>query len=273
MSKKICKRLLSYLLVLCFLVFSSCSSVDKTTLKESNILPPAKGWSQPATQAARPATARRIDLPMDVAVHLSEPDDSRFHWTARERGKMASWGRELKAKRITNQFFLMSKLVSTGNSLDEIRRAAKLHGADVVLVIKSSGELEESWNPLAIFYLTILGYYIFPGSSAEAMLVANAVVLDVESGVPLFSIEAQGSKSSLSPGGWLDSQEVVRKASAKARSALGKEFTAGMYELANKLRTAAVKSRAVKKRMKKKRRVRQHRLPKPKPTLPKVIYR
>lgn len=178
---------------------------------------------------------------MTIAVHISPPENDDWRLTAYDRGKIAGWAKRLQRERIVDSLLLMSSLVSTGNSLAEIRQAAQRHGASTVLVLQGEGQQRESWNPLALTYLTILGYYIFPGSHAESVFVLRGALLDVQTGKSLLEIETEGKDSRFAPGAWLDSHNNRRTAQKRAVRRFGKKFDAQINALVKTTPKAAPK--------------------------------
>ena len=228
------------------------SSIDRAVLEEDIALPPAQGTSQgSATRLRSERIARKIAnvrrsrqstrVPMTVAVHLYGPDNNDWRWTAADRGKITSWGRELRDEGVVDGMFVMSELVSTGSSLDEIRLAAAKHGGDAVLVLKASAELDSGLNPLSVFYLTLVGYFIVPGSGADALMMANGVVLDVDSGQAFMSIAAEGEGSTFAPGGFLNENKAMDRAKSKTLGRLRSQFLEGMREVAKRLKAQAIR--------------------------------
>ncbi len=246
------------ILLLAAVVSTSCSSdINRKVLEEDIILPPAQETAQDRASRSRNeritqkiANARRSQqsgkLPMTVAVHLFGPDGVGWRWTSGDRGTITSWGRELRKDGIVDTMFVMSELVSTGSSLDEIRLAAARHGADAVFVLKASAELDSGLNPFSLFYLTLIGYYIFPGSGADALMMANGVVLNVDSGQAYMSISAEGEGSTFAPGGFLDENKAMDRAKQETLKKLRPQFLDGMREVAKRI--------AARKRVKKKKR-------------------
>jgi hypothetical protein len=205
-----------------------CSGIDRKALQKDSELPPAGiEVSETSTGPSRP-----LSLPLKVAVYLAVPGDETWNWTAYDRGVIASWGKKLKSDGVLDELLLMSSFSASGGSLSEIRQAASILDSDLVLVMQASGQINEGWNPLALFYLTLIGYYILPGSHADAVMLANGTILEVESGRSLAAFAVEGKDSTIAPGGWIDSDEVRRKARARALRAWGKKFDTSLRTIA-----------------------------------------
>ena len=110
--------------------------------------------------------------------------------------------------------------------LKTLRIAAARAHADGLLIYSTEAGYEYQPNALSVFYLTIVGAFIVPGSEGSALVVSKAVLLDVKTGYIYRVLEAYGEASSLAPPALLDEEELeftARKEALQKLAALAAE--------------------------------------------------
>lgn len=108
------------------------------------------------------------------------------------------------------------------NDLKTLRIAAARAHADGLLIYSTEAGYEYRPNALSLFYLTIVGAFIVPGSEGSALVVSKAVLLDVKTGYIYRVFEAYGEESSLAPVALLNEEELEFKARKQALGALAR---------------------------------------------------
>ncbi len=194
---------------------TGCSSIDRRQIERQSALPTPETearMSGPEEEDFADRIRRLPESPRTLAVHLFEPYDAYFNWTAADSGEIVGWKSALEHPELFDSMFVMSGVFSTGNSLAEIRYAAAQHGANTVLTINAGGDVSNGYNPLALFYITILGYFIFPGSSGSALFNANGVVLDVATGQVLARLSTQTTGFTIAPGFFYNPRSAIAEA-------------------------------------------------------------
>lgn len=91
----------------------------------------------------------------------------------------------------------------------DIRRQAARYGADVVLVLTPKSDLQSEANVLSLFYLTIVGIWIAPGSERDHKYSIDASMWDVRNGYLYATAYSEVQKNRTRPLGWLDHSEII----------------------------------------------------------------
>lgn len=170
----------------------------------------------------------QLKTPARIAVYLD--GESTWRWTIKDKELVSDWAKPLRSTGLVADIFVISDIVSgkkssvKAASLEAVRLAGAKYGADAVLYIKGLGQIDDYNNPLSILYLTIVGYYIFPGTHADALFLTQGALWDVGNEYLYLTVESEGEASSFGPGAFVDEAEVLDEARHKALSSFGEEF-------------------------------------------------
>ncbi len=126
----------------------------------------------------------------------------------------------------------------------DIRLAAARQHVDVVLIYETLSKSEQTTNPLAITWLTLIGFYIAPSESIEADGIAQAVLLDVRNGYTYgyASTTVEDAAATLST--MINSSNAAEEVVDKAKLAAAIELTKEVGEMARDLRLELAEKRA-----------------------------
>jgi hypothetical protein len=126
----------------------------------------------------------------------------------------------------------------------DIRLAAARQHVDVVLIYETLSRSEQRTNPLAITWLTLIGFYIAPSESIEADGVAQAVLLDVRNGYTYgyASTTVEDAAATLST--MINSSNAAEEVVDKAKLAAALELTKEVGKMALNLRLELAEKRA-----------------------------
>ncbi len=128
----------------------------------------------------------------------------------------------------------------------DIRLAAARQHVDVVLIYETLSRSERTTNPLAITWLTLIGFYIAPSESIEADGIAQAVLLDVRNGYTYgyASTTVEDAAATLST--MIDASNAAEKVDDKAKLAAALALTEEVGEMAQRLRMELAEKRAAR---------------------------
>lgn len=180
----------------------------------------------------------QLRLPVKIAVYLQPvaAENRRLSWSPEDKEQIADWEARLRRAGIASDLFLMSEIVvddvtnstseealkqSQAMSIPRLRLAAAKHGASALLVIRGSRVLDEYFNPLAALYLTIVGYFIVPGSHADATVTLDGALFDVANEYLYVSLDAEGKGESFGPGAILEGDRATADAKREALTLFG----------------------------------------------------
>jgi len=132
-------------------------------------------------------------------------------------------------------FFISGLTVEPGAAATELKRirlAAARHGADAVLVIKAAGQVDDYVSPLSVFYLTIVGLWVVPGTHHDALFVVRGGLWDVRNEYLYLTAEAEGLGQRVGPV-WVRSRGAVDEARGIAMKGFQEELRKRMNTLAS----------------------------------------
>lgn len=177
---------------------SGCESTNARTVRHASVVDylyaNAKKDPSAGSEAAREVT---LEVPLRVAVGFAPRAE-------RSSGSEDGFGevhrREL-LKRIVASFqglpevqsvdVLPTSALTPGGGFGNLERAAGLFDANVVALISYEQLQFNDDNPLSLLYITIVGSWLFPGTSHETQTLLDASVFDLGSRTLLFN--AMGS--------------------------------------------------------------------------------
>lgn len=200
----------------------------------------------------------QLRLPCKIAVYLqaASKEENRLEWMPEDKELIQGWESALRRAGIASELFLMSDIVvdevhsasmqqlrNNGStreggenpsraSIAKLRLAAAKHGASTLLVLRGSRSLDEYFNPLAALYITIVGYFIVPGSHVDATVSLDGALFDVANEYLYVSLDAQGKGESFGPGAILEGDRATSDAKKEALSLFGE----ALYERMARLR-------------------------------------
>ena len=217
--------LFSLLLGACLAV-SSCASIDTGRLRSNARLPSdLKERSEPD------AFAEPVHLPVSVAFYLYPTGDSVSRWTAKDQGRIVRWNEKQEGGNIVAEMLPMSTLSATGSSIAELRESAARYNARLLLVVKASGAEDEGLNPLAIFYPTLIGYLLAPGSYAEARVEVHGALIDILTGQVHSNFSFSETGRVWGPGAFLDAGEARAEVKKAILKGLSRRFRRALRDL------------------------------------------
>ena len=132
----------------------------------------------------------------------------------------------------------LSQLIPIADSLVErgdlksIRLAAARCGADAVLVVNGTSQIDRYSNAASALYWTIIGLFVVPGTSADALFLGNATLWDVRNEYLYASAEAEGGEHGIGTPFSVHDDALKAAARAKGMKALGEEIERRLKALA-----------------------------------------
>lgn len=153
-----------------------------------------------------------------------------LHWTSAERAEIESWKGAFAEAGIASDIVLIPSVTYEMGSggrrgwFEQVREAAARHHADALLVIRDIDDASTWGNPLSVLYATIVGCWIVPGSTAEAVSMMQGVVIDNRNEYLLASYESEGASKTTKPINTIDVDDLR----AGARVAALRELKSGL---------------------------------------------
>jgi hypothetical protein len=179
-------------------------------------LPPADGAIARALEV-KPGTRP----PLKIAVYLyPEPlakgGSRAWSWKGRDRDALLEATKPLERDKVVADMFVLSDLVVPGRDLKTLRLAAAQHGADALLLVTGSGDTDGYHNPLSLLYITIIGYWLVPGTHRDALFLTRGAMWDVRTGYLYLTIETEAKARTLRPGAFSTREAALDQAKEDA---------------------------------------------------------
>lgn len=173
-------------------------------------------------EAIRPQL--KVPFRLAVAPPLWRRDKT---WSREERAEIESWGPELTKMGLVSELVIVPSATwdldadaKSTSWLEHLRVAAARHHADAVLVIRDVDDTSTWMNALSILDLTIVGAWIFPGHSAEAVSLMEGLVIDNRNEYLYCSGQGEGSKRVTLPLAYIEEGELADQARLAALKSL-----------------------------------------------------
>ena len=140
-----------------------------------------------------------------LAVYFTPPRSDwrfarRWRWTGKDRSDVLEFAAPLVEKGIAlDVFMLTDTVVEGGTDRKAIRLAAARAGADAVLIIEGSADLDRYNNKLGATYILLVTAAFVPGTVADGLFIANGSMWDVRNDYLYLAVEAEGFVSRTAP--------------------------------------------------------------------------
>ncbi len=219
--------LLSLLLVGCSHGFNAVKMRDEKTTTP-----------QITDESVKEAFQRKPQLPKPFRVGVyfkasrTRPDERSqdWRWTDKDKDAFLALAETISDTGEVADIFPISSEIAGSDDLRSLRYAAAQHGADALLVVSGSEEIDQSPNGWAATYLLVLPMLFVPGTELEALFTARATLWDVRNEALYLSAEAESIQQDKVALARVDAKKVVERAKEEAlgklRSALLKRFLA-----------------------------------------------
>lgn len=173
----------------------------------------------------------QLPKPFRLALYLAPPEEKTWSWGSAEKEEIRDLAEFLTNRRLVSQYFFLNELTLTGSSNGELRVSAARAGADALLVLKGRAETKSSLNPFAALYVTIIGYFLFPGTTIDAEMKMQSALIDVGNGYVYLSNDALGDGATFGPGGVVREEDAVTRAKRRALPELIQDFLNSLAQL------------------------------------------
>ncbi len=206
---------------LCVWVAAGCGS--EHGFAAGLVAPKSPAWMSSVTDAdIRRALESTVTVAPPVRVVLVDPGgDFGYRWAADDEQLMTrSFDRLVDADLVSdiviatadNDLARPDEHATTHEYLKSSRLAAARRHGDVAIAITASAD-DDSWmNPLGLFYLSIVGFWLAPGSQHDVAARVDAVAVDVRDGTLLATASGEGHVSRVRPWALLDERADRREA-------------------------------------------------------------
>lgn len=187
----------------------------------------------------------QLSTPFKLAVYLNNEswNAKRRFWNDEEKNDLLTYGNRLKEAGVVSDIFLISEDAVPGHQssgsvhtsdrdhLRDLRFGAASYGADALLVISDASSVDRYNNPSALFYWTIVGAYLVPGTHSDALVMMRSSLWDVRNGYLYATQDAEGMGKRVGPAFVTEDVDAVYAAKKMAIADLGKKLTDRLIQL------------------------------------------
>jgi hypothetical protein len=180
----------------------------------------------------------QIALPFSLAV--SQPLGSSIgDWNSDEISEIKSWADPLSRAGVARQVNVIPASLVRGEcwrnhgscTVEPFREAAARFGADALLLVSESSDIDPYVNPFSILNLTIIGMFVAPGHHRDALTMIEGVLIDNRNEYLYATAQAEAESSQVRPFAYTDDDKVRRDARLAALRSFGREFVAQASQL------------------------------------------
>jgi len=164
-----------------------------------------------------------------------------YLFTIKDKESFNQIEKPLVDKKVISKLFFMNTDVlpeaqgitndSRLNSVKKARILAARFDADTVLILKNKVEVKSSSNVLSIFYLTILGIWISPGTERDYKVTFHSALWDARNEFLYATAESEAVAKATRPLGWFNDEENIIKLKAEALDKIKAELSSRIENL------------------------------------------
>ncbi|EQA46215.1 putative lipoprotein [Leptospira broomii serovar Hurstbridge str. 5399] len=181
----------------------------------------------------------QLKFPFRLGVYILDSQSDHYRIDSNNKSTILEAEKTLKLEGILSQMFLITESIydldgsnngsfrnyykertKTLDNIKKIRILAARYGADAVLVVKPKNAFKKEANFLSMFYLTIVGIWLVPGSYRDSVFSFQGTLWDVRNEYLYLTAESESEKSVTRPLGWVDDDALVKE----SKEAALKEF-------------------------------------------------
>ena len=153
-------------------------------------------------------------------------------WTGADKDALLGRLGPLVEAKAISQVIPISDSMIAREDLKSIRLAGARYGADAVLVVNGATQLDRYSNAGSALYWTIIGLFIVPGTSADALFLGSATLWDVRNEYLYASAEAEATEHAVGTPFTVDDDRLRAAARTKGMTALAEEVERRLRALA-----------------------------------------
>lgn len=184
----------------------------------------------------------QLPNPFRLAVYFSPGRygwySSRWDWRKEDKDQLAAFAEALKKNGVVSEAVFLTDDMIEATKYDvtnrDIRLGAARAGADAVLILRGTSDIDKYNNILGVTYVLLLPMFFSQGTVVDAYFIANATMWDVRNQYLYMSVEADGTASQTRPTFFVEEKDVVMLAKAQAMKDVVKELTERMQKLLGK---------------------------------------
>lgn len=157
-----------------------------------------------------------------------------WSWLGEDKDMLLAIVPELKKKGVVSEVMVINDSLVEGNDNKAIRLASARAGADAVLIVNGACDIDRYNNFLGYSYILLITPFFIPGTEADGLFMANALMWDVRNQYLYLSAESEGTAKEIKPAVYIDEREIIKTAKTAALKALQAELVSRLAGFAAK---------------------------------------
>ena len=141
-----------------------------------------------------------LPRPFKMAVYFKRPPEKgnakpKWRWTEEDKNLILDAAKDLQGEKLVSEVFpLLGSLVGS-EDLKSLRVAAAKQGADALLIVDGTGDIDRYINGMGWSYILLVTTLFVPGSQSDTLFMANATLWDVRNEYLYLGAESEGKFS------------------------------------------------------------------------------
>ena len=185
------------------------------------------------------ALAARAQLPhpFKLGVYFVPPAQSGWYyraqwtWTSEDKERVLASFAELKTKGAIGEAFVIPESTVEGKDNKAVRLAAARSGADAVLIVAGSADIDRYNNALGPLYILLVTAYFVPGTVVDGLFMTNASMWDVANEYLYLGAEAEGMVNKTAPAFFIEEEHIIKDAKAASLETLAKDISGRVAQM------------------------------------------
>ncbi|HAK60813.1 MAG TPA: hypothetical protein DCO77_10590 [Nitrospiraceae bacterium] len=177
--------------------------------------------------------------PFKLAIYFAPPKSDRWYWRvwnwrSEDKDMFLAVANEAKSRGAISEAVIFSDDIVEGSDNRAIRMAAARVGADAVLIMRGTSDIDRYNNAWGYTYALIVTPLFIPGTEADGIFMANASMWDVRNQFLYMTAEAEGTSHQTKPAAFIEEDRLIKAAKADALAALKRELSTRLMKLVSK---------------------------------------
>jgi len=182
----------------------------------------------------------QLPRPFKHALHFASPPKPEWYyraqwlWTGEDKDRVLKALYPLRASGAVSELMVIPDAVIEGAGNKAVRLAAARVGADAVLMIRGTADLDRYNNALGSLYILLVTGAFIPGTEVDGLFIVNAAMWDVGNDFLYLGAEAEGLEHKTGPAFFVDDEQILKVAKGKALDRLVADVEKRLMGLAAK---------------------------------------
>jgi rhombotail lipoprotein len=156
----------------------------------------------------------RTEFPTRQSVQSGE-------WLSEEKDRLVQRLAQLRNDQILREVVVLAEPTVRTLTPQELRQASVRYGIDVLLLVDGVGAVSRHNNAYALFYPTLLGAWLAPGTVIDALFILDGTLLDLRTDTRLDGLTAEGQAQRTGAVVLVEDADALKEAKGRAIDAFG----------------------------------------------------